>query len=125
MNANSQVTDNLSKVLVKIRAATAAAGRRPGCVDLVAVSKTSSSVGYRSRDCRRTKGVWRKMIQEVFEKWLALKGKYPIPGFIITLQSNKARDAVCLCDVIETVDRPKLARSLARLMDRRATGLLA
>ena len=40
MNANSQVTDNLSGVLVKIRAATAAAGRRPGCVDLVAVSKT-------------------------------------------------------------------------------------
>ena len=58
-------------------------------------------------------------VQEVSQKWPALKDKYPDTRLhlIGALQSNKARDAVRLCDVIETIDRPKLARSLARLMD--------
>ena len=119
MNANSQVTDNLSGVLVKIRAATAAAGRRPGCVDLVAVSKTHPVSAIEAAIAAGQKVFGENRVQEVLKKWPALKGKYPDTRLhlIGALQSNKARDAVCLCDVIETVDRPKLARSLTRLMD--------
>ena len=45
----------------------------------------------------------------------------PIPGLALhligLLQTNKVCDAVALCDVIETVDRPRLAQGLAREME--------
>ena len=60
------------------------------------------------------------------QKWPALKDKHLETRlhFIGALQSNKAREAVRFCDVIETVDRPKLARSLARSMDEGVGGRL-
>jgi pyridoxal phosphate enzyme (YggS family) len=59
-------------------------------------------------------------VQEAQAKWPALKERHPgIELHLIgPLQSNKAREAVQLFDVIETVDRPKLARSLAEEMAR-------
>ncbi len=51
-------------------------------------------------------------VQEAMEKWPSLKDKYAgIKLHLIgPLQSNKAKEAVALFDVIETLDRPKLAR---------------
>ena len=59
-------------------------------------------------------------MQEAQARWPSLKRDYPdvILHMIGPIQSNKARDVVALCDVIETVDRPKLARALAKEMDR-------
>ena len=119
MNANYHIVANLSEVLDKISTAAAAAGRSPSSVDLVAVSKTHPASAIEAAVAAGQKVYGENRVQEVSQKWTALKDKYPDTRLhlIGSLQSNKARDAVCLCDVIETVDRPKLARSLARLMD--------
>ena len=57
-------------------------------------------------------------VQEAQGKWPALKARYPdvTLHLIGPLQTNKAADAIALFDVIETVDRPKLARVLAAEM---------
>lgn len=58
-------------------------------------------------------------VQEAEDKWPALRETYPDISLhlIGPLQSNKVRKAIEVFDVIETVDRPKLARALARTMD--------
>ena len=119
MKANCLITENLSGVLDKINAATKAAGRPLGSVDLIAVSKTQSASAIDAAITAGQKIFGENKVQEVSAKWPALKDKHLETRlhFIGALQSNKAREAVRFCDVIETVDRPKLARSLARLMD--------
>jgi pyridoxal phosphate enzyme (YggS family) len=64
-------------------------------------------------------------VQESQSKWPALKAERPdIELHLIgPLQSNKAADAVALFDVIETVDREKIARALAEEMKRQAKTL--
>ena len=119
MNANSYIAENLSRVLDKIRRAAKATGRSSECVDLVAVSKTHPVSSIEAAVAAGQRVFGENRVQEISSKWPALKDKYPDSRLhlIGALQSNKAREAVSLCDVIETVDRPKLARLLARLMD--------
>ena len=59
-------------------------------------------------------------MQEAQRKWPAIKQRHPRLELhlIGPLQTNKVREAVALFDVIETVDRPKLARVLAEEMAR-------
>ena len=59
-------------------------------------------------------------VQEAQRKWPLLKEKYPAVELhlIGPLQSNKAREAIELFDVIETVDRPRIAEALAREVQR-------
>lgn len=63
-------------------------------------------------------------VQEAKEKWPALKARHPGVRLhlIGPLQSNKAAEAVALFDVIQTVDRPKIAESIAREMARFSGG---
>ena len=55
-------------------------------------------------------------VQESYGKWPALKEKYPdtVLHLIGPLQSNKTREAIELFDCIETLDREKLAKTLAK-----------
>ena len=64
-------------------------------------------------------------VQEAEEKWLPLRaeGAKAELRLIGPLQSNKARDAVRLFDVIETLDRPKLADALAEAMTKEGRAL--
>ncbi|WP_296099037.1 YggS family pyridoxal phosphate-dependent enzyme [uncultured Agrobacterium sp.] len=102
---------------IKERIATTAerAGRAPGEVTLIAVSKTFDGDAIQPViDCgQRVFGENR--VQEAQGKWPALKDKTPdIELHLIgPLQSNKAADAVALFDVIESIDREKIARVLA------------
>jgi pyridoxal phosphate enzyme (YggS family) len=102
---------------IKERIATTAekAGRKAADVTLVAVSKTFDGDAIQPViDCgQRIFGENR--VQEAQGKWPALKEKTPdIELHLIgPLQSNKAADAVALFDVIESVDREKIARALA------------
>ena len=75
---------------------------------------------YRTGDCLRAKDIWRKPVQEAEGKWPDLKaGHADIELHLIgPLQTNKTRNAVALFDVIQTLDRPKLAQSLAREMEK-------
>jgi pyridoxal phosphate enzyme (YggS family) len=59
-------------------------------------------------------------VQEAHAKWPALKERNPDIELHLVgpLQTNKVREAVALFDVIETLDRPKLARALAEAMMR-------
>ena len=85
-------------------------------VQLVAVSKT-----YRASDIRPIlyagqRRFGENRVQETGEKWPALRVDYPDVELhlIGPLQSNKAAEAVKLFDVIQTVDRPKIAQALAK-----------
>lgn len=94
------------------------AGRDPASVNLVTVSKTfsASAIAPVLEAGQRLFGENR--VQEAASKWPALKARFPDVELhlIGPLQSNKVREAVALFDVIETVDRPKIARALAAEM---------
>ena len=87
---------------------------------LVAVSKTQPAARVEAAlaACHRRFGENR--VQEAHAKWPALRARYPDLALhlIGPLQTNKARDAIQLFDVIETVDREHLAAALAREMAR-------
>lgn len=114
------VAANLATVKAEIAAAAAAAGRPADSVTLVAVAKTQSAERIRPALEAGQRLFGENRVQEAEGKWPGLKAEYPDARLhlIGPLQSNKARHAVRLFDVIETVDRPKLAGALAQAMDK-------
>ncbi|CAM5559196.1 pyridoxal phosphate enzyme (YggS family) [Aquamicrobium terrae] len=106
--------------LATVRAGIAAAAReakRPeGSVTLVAVSKTFDADAIRPVLGAGQRVFGENRVQEAQAKWPALRQEFAdIELHLIgPLQSNKAREAVALFDVIETVDREKIAAELAR-----------
>ncbi len=114
------VAANLARVGERIAAAAEAAGRAPEAVTLVAVTKTHGPGLIRQALDAGHRVFAENRVQEALAKWPALKAAYPgIELHLVgPLQSNKVRDAVALFDVIETVDRAKLARRLAAEMER-------
>lgn len=110
---------NLVRVLAEVEAARKEANREEGSVTLVAVSKTKPVEDIRTVLEAGQRVFGENRVQEAENKWPALKEAYPDVRLhlIGPLQTNKARPALELFDMIETVDRPKLARTLARLMD--------
>lgn len=111
---------NLRAVADRVAVAATAAGREPKSVTLVAVSKTFAAPAIRPVLAAGHRVFGENRVQEAQGKWPELKADHPDVALhlIGPLQTNKARDAVALFDVIETVDRPKLANTLAREMDR-------
>ena len=107
-------------VCVRVADAAKSAGRQPGDVQLVAVSKTyfEDKIVPVIEAGQRVFGENR--VQESQQKWPALKEKYPDIELrlIGPLQSNKAAEAVALFDVIESVDREKIAKALAAQMEK-------
>ncbi len=110
----------LIRVKANIAQAAIACGRDPASVALVAVSKTHGldSILPVLESGQRVFGENR--VQEALAKFPDLRQLYPDLELhlIGPLQTNKVRDAVGLFDVIETLDRPKLARVLADEMSR-------
>jgi pyridoxal phosphate enzyme (YggS family) len=106
----------LGKVKANIAAAEQAAGRAPGAVTLVAVTKTFEAPAIRPVIEAGQRVFGENRVQEAESKWPALKAELPdIELHLIgPLQSNKARQAVALFDVIETIDRDKIAAELAK-----------
>jgi pyridoxal phosphate enzyme (YggS family) len=90
-------------------------GRAPAEVTLVCVSKTFPAEAIEPALQAGERVFGENRVQEAQGKWPALKAQYPgVELHLIgPLQSNKTREAVALFDVIETVDRPKIAESLA------------
>jgi len=101
-----------------IAAAEQAAGRSAGDVVLVAVSKTQGAEDILPVIQAGQRLFGENRVQEAQGKWPDLKAAHPDLRLhlIGPLQTNKVKDAVALFDVIETVDRPKLARVLAKEM---------
>ncbi len=108
----------LAEVLSKIGKAGAEAKRPANSVTLVAVSKTFDGQAVRPVIEAGQRVFGENRVQEAMAKWPALKADFPdIELHLIgPLQSNKAKEAVALFDVIETVDRDKIVAELAREM---------
>jgi PLP dependent protein len=115
-----QAVIGLGAVKAKIAAAEAAAGRPSGSVTLVAVSKTFDAASVRPLLDAGHRVFGENRVQEAETKWPALKAEHADVDLhlIGPLQSNKARQAVLLFDVIETIDRDKIAAEIAREMAR-------
>ncbi len=122
MTAPADVAANLVVVRERIAAAAAAANRDPATVSLVAVSKTHDGSRITPALAAGHTVFGENRVQEAQQKWPPLRGQFPNATLhlIGPLQSNKVRDAVALFDVIETVDRAKLARAIAE--ESRRTG---
>jgi hypothetical protein len=120
MDSKVDIAENLAAVKARITAAAQAAGRPSTAVSLVVVSKTHPAprIDAALRAGHRVFGENR--VQEAKVKWPELKQAYTSTRLHLVgpLQRNKVRHAVSLFDVIETVDRPKLARSLAVEMEK-------
>jgi len=109
------VSDRLRQVQARIAEATARAGRPPGSVTLVAVSKTHPASAVREAMDAGQTIFGENRVQEAAVKFPGLRAEHPglAVHLIGGLQTNKARDAVRLADMIESLDRPRLADALA------------
>lgn len=116
----SEIAANLAALSARIARAAADSGRDPAGVQLVAVSKTNPAEAVAEAVVAGQRVFGENRVQEAKAKFPALRAAHPdlVLHLIGPLQTNKVRDAVALFDVIETVDRPKLARALADEMAR-------
>lgn len=112
------VAARLAAVRAEIAAAAEAAGRAASEVTLVAVSKTQPAEAIEEAIAAGQRVFGENRVQEAMAKWPAVRARHPdvIVHMIGHLQTNKVEDAVATFDVIETVDRPKLAGRLAAEM---------
>ena len=113
--AKLAVSDRLREVRARIAAATAQAGRPAGAVTLVAVSKTHPADVIRQAMEAGQAVFGENRVQEAAAKFPELRAILPAlrVHLIGGLQTNKARDAIRVADVIESLDRPRLADALA------------
>ncbi len=121
--------DRLAEITTRIRRAERDAGRDAGATTLVAVTKTYDADVIDPVLAAGHRVFGENRVQEAAGKWPALRERYPDLELhlIGPLQSNKAKEAVALFDVIQTVDRDKIATALAGEMarqDRRPTLLV-
>jgi pyridoxal phosphate enzyme (YggS family) len=111
---------NLKGVRGRIETATRNSGRPAGAITLVAVSKTHPQSAVRAALAAGQRVFGENRVQEALEKFPGLRNEFPdlMLHLIGPLQTNKVKEAVAHFDVIETVDRPRLAEALAREMER-------
>ncbi|MEP7240916.1 MAG: YggS family pyridoxal phosphate-dependent enzyme [Devosia sp.] len=110
----------LETILRRIAKAQARFGPPPEAVTLVAVSKTFVAEAVEPFLAVGQRVFGENRVQEAAAKWPELRARYDgIELHLIgPLQSNKVRDAVALFDVIETLDRERLAVALKAEMEK-------
>ncbi len=103
----------------RIDAAVASAGRPPGSVTLIAVSKIQPSDRVRAVLDAGQRIFGENRVQEAQSRWTELgAGRDDLELHLIgPLQTNKARQAMEMFQAIHSVDRPKLAKTIARIAD--------
>jgi pyridoxal phosphate enzyme (YggS family) len=121
----TQVAENLDAVRTQIDRAARDAERDPAAVALIAVGKVQPLARVEAALLAGHRVFGENRVQEAKSKWPGFKARYPDVELhlIGPLQTNKVREAVGLFDVIQTVDREKLARELAKEMDKRGRRL--
>jgi pyridoxal phosphate enzyme (YggS family) len=128
MNGDRDVQSNeaaaaaarLADVRARMAQAARVAGRAPGSVALIAVSKTHAAPAIAPLIAAGHRCFGENRVQEAQAKWPALRAAHPDIALHLVgqLQSNKAEEAVALFDAIHSLDRPSLVAALARAMDR-------
>jgi pyridoxal phosphate enzyme (YggS family) len=107
----------LTDIQSRIATAATAAGRKPEDVTLIAVSKVQPPERVEAVLAAGQRIFGENRVQEAAGRWPAFQARFDgIKLHLIgPLQTNKARQAVEMFDVIHTLDRPKLAETFARL----------
>lgn len=110
---------SLTDIKARIAKAEAQADRAPGSVTLIAVSKVQPEDRIRAVLDQGQRVFGENRVQEAAGRWPDLRADYgDIDLHLIgPLQTNKTRQAMELAQAIHSVDRPKLAASLARIAD--------
>jgi PLP dependent protein len=113
------IAANLAAVRERIAGAARDADRSPESVTLVAVSKTHPAASVRHALLAGHRVFGENRVQEAQAKYPELRQEFPdlTLHLIGPLQTNKVRDAVADFDVIESLDRLRLAQALAREME--------
>lgn len=111
MNNNS-IQSNLEAIKGRIENAAIASGRKPSSVKLVAVSKTKPAEAVIEAAAAGATIFGENYIQESIEKAEAINNPEILWHFIGHLQSNKAKFAVKIFDLIHSVDSFKLAKEI-------------
>ncbi len=111
------INQRIAEITERIKLAAQAANRPAEDVTLVAVSKVQPEDRIEAALAAGLRVFGENRVQEAHGRWSDRRAVYPnlTLHLIGPLQSNKAEDAVALFDVIETVDRPKLVETLAKL----------
>jgi pyridoxal phosphate enzyme (YggS family) len=115
MTPASAIAHNLQAVRTRIDGAARRAGRDPGAITLVAVSKTFGADAVLAACAAGQRHFGENRVQEAAAKFPAVRAAVPDVKLHLIggLQTNKAREAVRIADVIESLDRDSLAVALA------------
>jgi PLP dependent protein len=120
VTGGAEVAARLQQIRARIEVAARAVDRDPGAVTLVAACKAQPEARIQAALDAGQRTFGENYVQEALARWSSLRRDYPDLRLhmIGPIQTNKARDVVAWFDVIETLDRPKLARALAKEMSR-------
>ena len=115
-----EIPDRIARIKEQIGSIAVNSGRDPEAINLMAVSKYHPAQAVREALSCGHRLFGENRVQEAAQKFPELKATNPelTIHLIGPLQTNKVREAVNLFDVIETLDRPKLAQALAKERDR-------
>lgn len=108
----TSIAENINQVASRIRAAEKAAGRIPGIVQLIAVSKTRTANEVRNAVTAGAHHIGENYLQEALDKQAELQGEDITWHFIGPIQSNKTNAIANHFDWVHSVDRLKIARRL-------------
>lgn len=108
---------SLQEITDRIAEAESKAGRDAGSVKLIAVSKVQPNDRVEAVLAQGHRCFGENRVQEAAGKWPEFMERYTDVDLhlIGPLQTNKARQAIELCNAIHSLDRPKLAKTIARL----------
>jgi pyridoxal phosphate enzyme (YggS family) len=111
------INTRIAEISDRIKQAALAASRSADSITLVAVSKVQPEDRIEDALTAGLRVFGENRVQEAQGRWATRRAIYPDLKLhlIGPLQSNKVEDAMALFDVIETVDRPKLVETLAKL----------
>ena len=120
------VLENIGLIKSQIEDAAGECGRDAGEINLVAVSKKQPDARIQEALDAGHRLFGENRVQEAQSHWTDRRASYPDLKLhmIGPLQTNKVKEAVALFDVIETLDREKLARALASEMQKQEKSLL-
>jgi hypothetical protein len=120
----AEVAAGLAEVRGRIAVAASAAGRKPASVTLIAVGKAQPPSRIAAALAAGQRVFGENYVQEAAGRWPSLRLSFPDVELhmIGALQTNKVREAVGLFDVVQTVDRPRLAEAIAREAQRQGRG---
>ena len=107
----------LADITERVRRAETEAGREAGSVELIAISKKQPNERVADVLEQGHRVFGENRVQEAAGKWPAFRDQFGEVALHLVgpLQTNKARQAMELCQVIHSLDRPKLANTFARL----------